>query len=123
MGVFGFFGLLLAAVGIYGVVAYSVAQRSREIAVRMAVGAQLGDVLRLVLRQGVILVLVGTGFGLTAAFGAAGVLRRSLAGGSAADPMVFAGVVLTLLCVTAVACYFPARRAGRLDPMLMLRSE
>ncbi len=123
LGVFGFFGLLLAAVGIYGVVAYSVAQRSREIAVRMAVGAQLGDILRLVLRQGVTLVLVGAGFGLTAAFGAAGLLRSSLAGRSAADPVVFVGVVLTLLCITAVACYFPARRAGRLNPMLMLRGE
>jgi predicted permease len=123
MGTFGFFGLLLAAVGIYGIVAFSVAQRSREIAVRMAVGAQLADVLRLVLRQGITLVVVGTGVGLAAAAAAAGVLRNSLAGGSASDPVVFAGVILTLLGVTAVACYFPARRAGRVDPMLVLRSE
>ena len=123
MGTFGFFGLLLAAVGIYGVVAYSVAQRSREIAVRMAVGAQLGDVLRLVLRQGITLVMVGVGFGLAATFSVSGMLRNSLAGRSAADPVVFAGVVFTLLCVTVIACYFPARRAGRIDPMLVLRAE
>jgi predicted permease len=123
MATFGFFGLLLAAVGIYGIIAYSVAQRSREIAVRMAVGAQLTDVLRLVLRQGIALVLVGVGIGLAAAFAVAGALRNSLAGRSAIDPVVFVGVVLTLLCVTAIACYVPARRAGRVDPMLVLRSE
>ncbi|HET6230077.1 MAG TPA: ABC transporter permease, partial [Longimicrobiaceae bacterium] len=114
MGTFGFFGLLLAAVGIYGVVAYSVAQRSPEIAVRMAVGAQLRDVLWLVLRQGVVLVAVGVGFGIAATFSVSGVLRNSLAGQSATDPVVVVAVVLTLLCVTVAACYFPARRAGRI---------
>jgi putative ABC transport system permease protein len=123
MGTFGFFGLLLAAVGIYGVVAYSVAQRSREIAVRIAVGAQLGDVIRLVLRQGITLVVVGVGVGLAATFSVSGMLRGSLAGRSAADPLVFAGVVVTLLSVTLSACYFPARRAARIDPMLVLRAE
>jgi putative ABC transport system permease protein len=123
MGTFGFFGLLLAAVGIYGVVAYSVAQRSPEIAVRMAVGAQLRDVLWLVLRQGVVLVAVGVGFGIAATFSVSGVLRNSLAGQSATDPVVVVAVVLTLLCVTVAACYFPARRAGRIDPMLVLRGE
>jgi predicted permease len=123
MATFGFFGLLLAAVGIYGIVAYSVAQRSREIAVRIAVGAQLADVLRLVLREGVSILLTGVGVGLVAAAGVARTLRGSLAGGSVADPVVFAGVVLTLVTVTVVACYFPARRAGRLDPMRVLRGE
>lgn len=123
MATFGFFGLLLAAVGIYGIVAYSVAQRSREIAVRIAVGAQLTDVLRLVLHEGVTILLTGVGVGLLAAASVARTLRGSLAGGSAADPVVFAGVVLTLLTVTVVACYFPARRAGRLDPMRVLRGE
>jgi putative ABC transport system permease protein len=115
--------LLLAAVGIYGVMSYSVGQRTREIGVRMALGAQASDVLTLILRHGLRLV----GFGLVAGGVAALSLRRLmqtlLFGVSAIDPLIFAGVALLLALVALLACLIPARRAARIDPMVALRTD
>lgn len=123
LGGFGLLALLLAALGIYGVLAYSVSRRTREIGVRMALGAQLTDVLRLVLRQGLGLASVGLGIGLLAAFGTTRLLRGFLYDVQPLDPLTFAGVVCVLSLVIGLACWLPARRAARVDPMVALRSE
>jgi putative ABC transport system permease protein len=115
--------LLLAAIGIYGVTSYSVDRRTREIGIRMALGANRATVLRLVIRQGVVLTAIGVTLGLAAGAAGAQVLRSLLFGVSALDPLAFGGAALLFGVVSLAASYLPARRATRVDPMIALRAE
>lgn len=119
----GIIGLLLAVMGVYGVVAYSVSQRTREIGIRLALGAERSDVFRLVVRGGMTLIVVGLVAGLIFAVGLSLVLSGLLVGLSAFDPLVFASVAIGLMVVSLLACYLPARRAMAIDPALTLKSE
>ena len=122
-GLFAGLALLLATVGIFGVTAYAVTQRTREIGVRMALGAQPRDVLRLVLGQGLRLILIGIGAGLIVAFVLTRVLSTMLYGVTSTDPLTFIVVSLALIFVALLACYIPARRATKVDPLIVLRYE
>jgi putative ABC transport system permease protein len=114
---------MLAAIGVYGVLAYSVVQRSREIGIRMALGAQRAQVLAMVLRRGVFLATIGIVLGLVAAAGATRLLQSMLFDITPLDPLTFGAVPVAFGCVATLACYMPARRATRVDPMVALRSE
>jgi len=123
LGLFGALALILASIGIYGVLAYSVAQRTSEIGLRMALGAQPRQVLALVLRQGMLLALIGAMAGILVALPVARQAAGLLYGVSATDPLTYVGITLLLMAVALLACYLPARRATRIDPLVALRVE
>jgi putative ABC transport system permease protein len=123
LSLFAGLALALATVGIYGVMSYSVTQRHREIGIRLALGAQTGDVLTLVVRQGTWLTVVGVGIGLIGALAATRLIARLLFGIRPSDPVTFITVALLLSLIALVASYIPARRAARIDPMVALRYE
>jgi putative ABC transport system permease protein len=123
MGSFAVVGLILAAVGVYGVNSYYVTQRRHEIGVRMALGAQPRDVLRMVLGQGMLLSVVGLVVGITGTYLLVPVMSSLLWGVSTTDPITFVGISMLLIIVALIACYLPARRATKVDPMIALRYE
>ena len=123
LGIAGAMALTLGIIGIYGVISYTVSQRQREIGIRLALGAQGGDVLQMVLRQGAKLALVGVAIGVCAAFGLTQLMRNLLFGVTAYDPVTFAVVAVLLVLVALLACYIPARRAMLVDPVVALRYE
>jgi putative ABC transport system permease protein len=123
LGVFGGIGLLLATVGIYGVTAYSVSRRTREVGVRMALGARPRDVLALVVRQGMTPALIGLAAGVLIALAVTRLLRSLLYGVSPTDALTFVATALLLTGAALAACYVPARRASHVDPMTALRYE
>jgi len=123
LALFAAVALVLAAVGVYGVIAYSVAQRAQEIGVRVAMGAQRGQVLRLVIRQGLALAALGIGLGLALAFWSSRYLESLLFGVGSADIVTFATVTMLLLGLCLLATYLPARRATLVDPVVALRAE
>jgi len=123
LGIFAFLGLSVALLGVYGVVSYSVARRTQEIGVRMALGAARTDVLRMILCKGLTLVALGAALGAAGALGATRVIASELYGVTATDPSTFSGAIALMLIVGCCACWFPARRAMRVDPVVALRYE
>jgi ABC-type antimicrobial peptide transport system permease subunit len=123
LGIAGAMALSLGIIGIYGVISYTVSQRKREIGIRLALGAQGRDVLEMVLRQGTTMALAGLAIGVGAALGLTRLMASLLFGVTAHDPLTFGAVALLLLLVALLACYIPARRAMKVDPMVALRYE
>jgi len=123
LGIAGAMALALGVIGIYGVISYTVSQRKREIGIRLALGAQGADVLQMVLRNGAKMAVVGVAIGIAAAFALTQLMTSLLFGVTAHDPLTFMGVVGLLIGVALLACYIPARRAMRVDPMVALRYE
>ncbi|HZN07803.1 MAG TPA: FtsX-like permease family protein, partial [Pyrinomonadaceae bacterium] len=124
ISIFGVVALLLASIGLYGVMAWMVSQRTREVGIRMALGARPADVLTLIIKQGIVLTFAGVVIGLLAALAATRLIdTQQLYGVSATDPFTFAAIALLLTTVSLLACYLPARRATRVDPLKALRYE
>jgi putative ABC transport system permease protein len=123
LSAFSGLALVLAAIGIYSVLAYSVRRRIREIGVRMALGARRADILQMILGQGTKLALVGTGIGIAAALGLTRLMSSQLFGVTATDPVTFLSVAALIILVALATCYIPARRATKVDPMVALRYE
>src|SRR5262249_12694384 len=122
-GLFGLLGLLLACVGVYGVISYTVVQRTREMGIRLALGAQRGDIIRLVLRKAMPPVLGGVAIGLAVSLGVMRLVGSHLFGLKATDPMTLSLATLSMIAVATLAAYLPARRASLVDPMVTLRYE
>ena len=123
LAVFASLALTLAGIGIYGIVAYSVTERTHEIGVRLALGAQRRDVVTMIVAQGMVLTLIGTAVGVVSALLLTRLMSSLLFGVSAADPVTFAAIPVLLAAVAFVACSVPARRATRVDPLVALRAE
>ena len=123
LGIAGAMALALGIIGIYGVMSYTVSQRKREIGIRLALGAQSGDVLQMVLKQGTRLAMVGVVIGISAAFALTRLMANLLFGVTAHDPLTFVSVAVLLMLVVLLACYIPARRATHIDPSVALHYE
>ena len=123
LGIAGAMALVLGIIGIYGVISYAVSQRNREIGIRLALGAQQGEVLHMVLRQGANIAFVGVVIGIGVAAALTRLMQKLLFGVTAHDPVTFATVAVLLITIALLACYVPARRAMRVDPMVALRYE
>jgi ABC-type antimicrobial peptide transport system permease subunit len=123
LGAFAALALVLAGMGIYSVIAYGVAQRTNEFGVRMALGAEPDDIVRLVMKEGFRLALLGLAIGLTAAFALTRLMQNQVFEVSVTNSVVFGGVAVFLAVVATLACFVPARRATKIDPMIALRAE
>jgi len=123
VGSFAVLGFILASIGVYGVISYSVVQQTHQLGVRMALGAQRGDILHMILREGMLLAITGIAVGIGGALALTRVLRSMLFEIELTDPATFVGVAIFLMVAALAACYIPARRATRVDPMAALRHE
>jgi ABC-type antimicrobial peptide transport system permease subunit len=123
LGAFAVIALVLSTAGLYGVISYTISQRTRELGIRMALGAQPSDVVKLVMRQGALLAALGVGAGLVGAFGLSRLLERLIYGVSTQDPLTFGSLALLMGAVALLATWMPARRASRVDPIIAIKSD